>query len=435
MTWCSEGAPGDSSSSADAQQFLIRSAVWWATDPALQHTLAQVHASGERPRCLCVPSGVEMYVAHHQRYLVKRMPDTGHLHHPGCPSWEPAPQSSGLGRLMGEAVRETEPGRVELRVKFPWTRLQGRSVARGGPGDPADVSVPRAHMSLRAVLHLLFERAGFNRWTPAMAGKRTQGVLHKYLMEAAADIVVQGLPLRERLYVPEPFSEPAKADIARRRHEKFAVLQPRDGRRPLALVVGEFKTCEVCEGGDTHGRIWVRHMPDAPLRIDTRSWQRLARAQGEWLEARDADTGQQVRLAIAALVHARRAFTYEIDTASLMLASAHWIPIDGVHELPLIEALVARQRRFVKPLRYDAKSAAAFPNALLLDCGPRPVPLHLTSAFMTPQDRALKDKTIHADGAGAWVWHLGDAMPPLPSVETRPGLRAQAGAGTATAVP
>ncbi len=336
---------------------------------------------------------------------------------------------------MGEAVRETEPGLLELRVQFPWTRLQGRSVARSEPGERADVSVPRPHMSLRAVLHLLFERAGFNRWTPAMAGKRNQGVLHKYLMDAAADIVVQGVPLRERLYVPEPFSEPAKADIARRRHEKFAVLQPRDGRRPLALVVGEFKASETCDGGDTHCRVWVRHLPDTPLRIDTRSWQRLARAQAELLDARDADTGQQVRLAIAALIHARRAFTYEIDTACLMLVSAHWIPIDGVHELPLIEALVAGQRRFVKPLRYDAKSAAPFPNALLLDCGPRPVPLHLTSAFMTPQDRALKDRAIQADGAGAWVWHLGDAMPPLPPVEMRPGLRQQAGAGTATAVP
>ncbi|PZQ01914.1 MAG: hypothetical protein DI587_03600 [Variovorax paradoxus] len=419
----------------EAAHFLIRDRVWYASDSALQTLLALVHASGERPRCLCVPDGVEMYVARHQRYLVKRMPDTGHLHHPGCTSWEPDAQSSGLGRLMGDAVRETEPGRVELRVGFAWSRLPGRAVERGESGDAADVAVPRPRMSLRALLHLLFERAGFNRWTPAMAGKRNQGVLHKYLLEAAADITVQGLPLRERLYVPEPFSEAAKADIARRRHEKLALLQPRDGRTPLALLVGEFKTCQQDGGSDGDGRIWVRHLPDAPLRIDARSWQRVVRAQGEWLDARDADTGHAARVAIAALIHARRAFTYEIDTVSLMLVSTQWIPVDGVHELPLIDALVQQQRRFVKPLRYDAKSAAPFPNALLLDCGTRPIPLHLTHAFMTPQERTLKDTAIQAAGEGTWVWHLGEAMPALPPAHPRPGLRPQAGAGAATAVP
>ena len=34
-------------------------------------------------------------------------------------------------------------------------------------------------MSLRAVVHFLFERVGFNGWYPAMEGKRTQAVMHK----------------------------------------------------------------------------------------------------------------------------------------------------------------------------------------------------------------------------------------------------------------
>ena len=47
-------------------------------------------------------------------------------------------------------------------------------------------------MSLHALMHFLFERAGFNRWSPAMEGKRNQGVLHKYLMNAAEDVMVKG---------------------------------------------------------------------------------------------------------------------------------------------------------------------------------------------------------------------------------------------------
>lgn len=395
----------------DAQRFAIRGKVWDAADPCLQDALAEVHEATERPRCLCVPRGVEMYVARHHRYLVKRMPESGKDHHPSCPSYEPEGALSGLGDLVGEAVLETQPGRVELRVDFPWARVNGRAMARGEARDPGEIAVPRRRMSLRAVLHFLFERAGFNRWTPAMAGRRNQGVLHKYLLEAAQEIEVKGTPLAERLYVPEPFNESAKAEIARRRREKLAVLQPRDGTAPIALVIGEFKGCE---RGDHGCRIWIRHMPDAPLLMDTRSWDRLARAHAALLEARDADSGHRVRLILAALIHARREFTYEIDAATLMLVSEQWIPVEGVHEIPLIGALVERQRRFVKPLRYDAGSSAPFPNALLLDCGAAPVNLHMSSEFLHPKDRALKEKALHAAGTGAWCWRAGDPMPVLP---------------------
>ena len=132
-------------------------------------------------------------------------------------------------------------------------------------------------------------------------------------------------------------------------------------------------------------------------------------------EARGADSGDPVRLIMAALIRSRREYTYEIDAASLMLASAHWIPIEGVHELQLIDTLVAQNRRFVKPLRYDARSAAAFPNALLLDAGP--VPLQVVSAFMDPKERAAKEKATAAAKQDAWVWRTDLPMPSLQRAE------------------
>lgn len=394
------------------QRFAIRGQVWAADDPGLENALAQVHETAERPRCLCIRGGVEMYVARHRRYIVKRMPDTGKAHRPSCPSYEPDEAYSGLGDLLGDAILESQPGHIELRVDFPWARVHGRAIARGETAEPGEISVPRRRMSLRAVTHYLFERAGLNRWTPAMAGRRNQGVLCKYLLEAATEIEVKGASLAERLYVPEPFSENAKAEIAQRRRAKLAILQPHEGHAPLALVIGEFKACERRDHGS---RIWIRHMPDAPLLIETRSWDRMARAYAPLLEACDADTSHRMRLVMSALIHARREFTYEIDAATLMLVSEQWIPVEGVHELPLIGALVAAQRRFLKPLRYDAKSPAGFANVLLLDCGAQPVPLHLVSEFMTAKDRALKDKAVHMDGASAaWLWHAGTPMPQLP---------------------
>jgi hypothetical protein len=399
----------------DTQQLSIRGRILEPDDPSLQDALAAVYETPERPRCMCVPGGVEMYVAFHHRYLAKRMPDSGCRHHPACPSFEPAPQQSGLGELVGDAVVESE-GAVELRVDFAWSRQAGgRAPGRRAEGDPGEVEAPRRRMSLRALTHFLFERAGFNRWSPAMAGKRSQGVLHKYLLRAAEQVTAKGILLGERLYVPEPFNEATHAEAARRRRERLGVLRPHDGVAPLAMVLAEFKAAEPCPGGY---RIWLKHMPDAPLLAGAKTWERIARAYAPALEARDADHGQRVRAVMAALIRARREHTYEIDTATLLLASEQWIPVEGVHELLLLQALVDAGRYFIKPLRYDVRCGAAFANALLLDTGAAALPLHVFSPFMTPREREAKTATLRAAGGG-WTWSSDEPMPPLPPAAPR----------------
>jgi len=395
----------------DGQRFSIAGASYDAQDPRLQEVLARAHDGAERPRCLCVPDGVEMYVARHRVYVVKRMPGTGGQHHAQCPSYEPDAQQSGLGELMGEAIVEKAPGSVELRVDFPWVRMMGRGVAPGEPHDPGEVVAPRRRMSLRALTHFLFERAGFNRWLPAMAGKRNQGVLCKHLLEAAAEMTVKGQPLAQRLYVPEPFSEAAKAAAAQRRRDKLAILRPQDGQSPLAVVLGEFKACEATASGR---RVLIKHMPDAPLLIADKTWERARRTHAAYFEVHDADAGYRPHLVMTALIRAKREHVYEVDALSLMLTSEHWIPVEGAHEIELIQTLVEQQRRFIKPLRYDARSTAGFPNALLVDAGPEPLALHVVSAFADEKERTAKIEAVNRLGPAAWVWWTDQAMPMLP---------------------
>ncbi len=397
------------------QRLSIRGRVFAIDDVALQDTLASVYETPERPRCMCVPGGVEMYVAFHRRYLAKRMPDTGSQHHPSCPSYEPASQQSGLGELVGDAVVESE-GAVELRVDFAWSRQAGGRAPGGhAEANPGEIEAPRRRMSLRALTHFLFERAGFNRWSPAMAGKRSQGVLHKYLLRAAEQVTTKGVALGERLYVPEQFNEATRGEAAQRRRERLGVLRPHDGVEPLAMVLAEFKAAEACPSGY---RIWLKHMPDAPLLAAAKTWERIARAYAPALEARDADHGQRVRAVMAALIRARRELTYEIDTATLLLASEQWIPVEGVHELPLVQALVDAGRHFIKPLRYDARCGATFANALLLDTGAVALPLHVFSPFMNAREREVKAAALRAAGGG-WVWSTDEPMPPLPAAQRR----------------
>jgi len=349
------------------------------------------------------------------RYIVKRMPDSGSRHHPSCPSYEPTPQQSGLGELIGEAVLEAA-GSVELRVDFPWSRqTSGRAAGGRSQSDPGEVKAARRCMSLRALVHFLFERAGFNRWSPAMDGKRTQAVLHKYLMRAAEQVTAKGVVLGERLYVPEPFHEATRVEAAGRRRRRLGVLRPLDGVAPLAMVLAEFKAAEVCPAGY---RVWLKHMPDVPLLASAKTWERITQTYATVLEARDADLGQRVHAVMAALIRGRREHTYEIDTATLVLASEQWIPIEGVHELPLVHALVAARRRFIKPLRYDARHAAAFANALLLDTGSEATGLHVLSPFMPAREREAKADALRR-AVGAWVWSTDEPMPPLPAVHAK----------------
>src|SRR4029077_1211790 len=115
-----------------------------------------------------------------------------------------------------------------------------------------------------------------------------QGVVHKYLLEAAEGVQTKGVTLSERLYVPEPFHEDHKSEIAERRRSKLAVLRSpeNDVQFKMALVLGEYKGEEASLLGR---KVWVKHMPDAPLFIDAKTWERIEKAYGNLLEARFAD--------------------------------------------------------------------------------------------------------------------------------------------------
>jgi hypothetical protein len=395
-------------------RYFVKGRTYASGDPGLQDALARIYGSSERARCMCVPGGVQMYIAKHAEYLVKRMPDSGRQHHPTCPSFEPEPGMSGLGELLGEAIIEHAPDQVEIRTDFPISRMPGKSMPRReAVADPAEVHAPRRRMSLRALLHFLYERAGFNRWYPAMEGRRNQGVLHKYLSEAARGVLLKGAALDERLYVPEPFRAECRDEIGERRRRKLALLlSPEDAVQfKMAIIVGEYSGSEATNFGR---RIIVKHLPDVPLHIESKAWERVERSYGVLLQARDADVARKPRVMMAVLIYAKREHVYQVDTLSMMLTTDQWIPLDGLHELPLIEALQREGRAFMKPLKYDARTSANFANVLLFDCGGSPLPLHVVSPFAEANERAMKERAIVSNCATTWVWHTECEIPALP---------------------
>ena len=399
--------------------YCVRGRLYMAGDAQLQLALARIHESSERPRCMCVQGGVEMYVARHAEFVVKRMPGTGPQHHATCPSFEPEADESGLGELLGEAIVERAPDQVEIRTAFPLARTAGRPMPRGEPADdPPAIHAPRKRMSLRAVLHFLYERAGFNRWYPAMEGRRSQAVIQHHLTAAARGVALKGGTLEQRLYVPEQFRLAEVDQIAQRRRRKLAMLMSpeSDVAFKMAIVIGQLNNVDATACGR---RLTIRHMDDVPLHIDTKAWERAERGYRQILQAMDADVERKPRVVVAALVYAKQEHVYQIDSLTLMLVTDQWIPLDGLYELPLIDALREQGRAFFKPLKFDARTAAGFPNVLLLDAGARPVPMHAVSPFAQVKDRAIKDRAIkdlasRSGGQGPWVWETDKPLPALP---------------------
>ena len=393
----------------DEQRYLINGRIFAAHDPGLQEALARVYGTPARPRCLCIAQGVEMYVSKFSDFVIKRMPETGADHRPTCPSYELPASESGLGEVLGEAIIERGQEGVELRLNFPLTRRIGRSVAIADRKLPAEVTVARKQLSLRGLLHYLWERAGFNRWYPRMQGKRSYWVLRKFLIQASEEVETKGLRLAERVFIPEQFSLDRAAEIARRRDDALAILLSSDAdlHFKMMIAIGELKELRATALGY---ELVLKHLPDCAFFLDHKAGERTKRAFESELLAWSAD---QVKLIAACVFYAKREHLYQIESLTLMMTSAQWIPLDHVYENDVVNKLITEQRAFIKPLRYETKHIGVFPNFQLLDAGAQPVALDIVSAFMIAEERAPKVRAIGERKPKGWAWDTSQkAAPP-----------------------
>ena len=398
-----------------------------ASDPRLQQLLAAAYTRNTPPLCLCRPNGVPMYIARYKEFVVKRLPESGKDHHPKCSSFDQAPAESGLGEILGDAVIERSPDRVEVRLGFSLTRRVGRPFPAEDPHRPkTEVTATRRSIGLRGLVHLLFQRAGLNNWYPRMQGKRSWYVVRRYLHEAAVEIEAKGHRLADLLYLPEPAQPDDVEGIVRRRARAFAkLLAPAEGIQfRLMLVLGELKDFSPTE---IDHRVLLKHMPDCPLYMERKAGDRFKKMfepeYEAWEHQRSAEragdaAATRLRFLFVGLVYAKREGVYVVDTASLQLTSMTWVPLDHPYEQQLVDLLTLQQRRFLKPLRYESRQGASFPNAVLLDAGEHEVALDIVSPFMPEKERIAKEHAIGERSPPGWVWQMqsGEELPVLPAV-------------------
>lgn len=391
--------------------YKIGQKTYSSDDTNLSAALAAVYGSPKRPLCLCKGNGIEMYIAKlGQQYVIKRMPHSGPLHATSCDSYEPPAELSGLGDVMGGAIQtNVEEGTTALKFDFALTKTGARAapVATGAEHD--SVRTDGKKLTLRGTLHYLFDEAGFTRWAPAMAGKRSWYVIRKYLLEAASDKIAKGGPVADMLYIPESFSVEKKDEIARKRTVIFNELSRSTGStRKLKLLVGEVK-----EIGDARfgKKMVIKHLPDAHLMMNDDVYRRLIKRFEHELSLWAEDTTSH--LMVIATFGVNGAGTASLEEASLTLTNENWLPYETKDEKALLETLIAQKRRFVKGLRYNLASTHPLASVVLSDTE-KPVAMYIVPYGASDQYRKqLHDLQENSD-LESWQWDSGTDMPEIP---------------------
>lgn len=380
------------------------------SDDYLQPLLAAAHRTrSPRPRCLCSASetgGVDMYVARvGARYVLKRMPGTGPHHAPNCSSYAPPAELTGLAPLLGTAIREQpDTGLTRLTLSFPLTRHPTRAPASSrSAAAEADELVDATKLTLRALLHLLWEDAGFVRWVPAMAGRRNWPAIRRHVYLAAEAKTTKTNDLAELLWLPEPFTVADKTDIAIRRVARFAPFVSTSTKHRLMLGLGEVKDLTPARFG--RHKLIIKHAPDCPFITEAHTVQGLRHSFATELALRQAlpDT----KLIALLTFGVTGAGVAVVDRIALMSVSVDWIPFESVFEHTLLTGLIAHRRRFTKTLRYNQPPTTPLASLILTDTEP-PTACYLTSATTSgpppPADPGLPVRQ--------WIWNTSvDAMP------------------------
>ncbi|MBY3101294.1 DUF1173 domain-containing protein [Rhizobium laguerreae] len=396
------------------RRFLLNGVVCQEDDDAFDDLLSRAYRAKVRPHCLCCDPPVPMYIAHiGDQLIVKRMPLSGGIHGPGCPSYEPPYELSGLGPLMGSAIKlDTSAGTASLRLNFSLSKLGTTSKSGETSEAPDSVRADGKKLSLRALLHLLWHESGLTEWTARWTGKRHWWQVYHHLSEAAELMEVRGERLTDRLFIPEPFRTDDKATIEQRRAQRLADLfQASNGSKKLMVLIGEIKDFSDARNGR---QVVIKHMPGFRLFLDDPAWRLLRRRfETELMLWQASDTPHL--MAIMTIGGSPAGIT-TIHEIALMVVTEQWLPIENAFEQRLVERIARSPAKSVKGLRFNLARSQPLANATLLEASPLPCALYIVPPDAGEEFEAALNVMIDArPDLASWIWRVSDGeMPSLP---------------------
>jgi hypothetical protein len=379
-----------------------------------QQLLKEFYERKRRPLCLCTDPGIELYIAKvNDSYILKRMPKTGGLHSPVCMSFEPPEELSGLGEVQGQAIQENlEDGTTNLKLDFSLTKIPGKAPPAPSGADSDSVRTDGKKLTLRGLLHYLFEEARLNYWNTEIP-RRNWFNVRKALLNACDSKIAKRASLTDNLYIPELFDDKKTREITARRNEKLAHMNTGKSQS-LMILIGIVK--EISEARYDYKMV-VKHCPDFHFMMNKDLHKRIYKRFQEDLELWGINETSQL-ITISTFTKGTSGVA-NLEEVSLMVVNEQWIPYENIYEYQLISEMIAEKRPFIKGLRYNLDRKKPLSSLVDLNTLPEPTAMYIIPPAQSHTYKESVDNLIQQSDYLGWIWEAEMAMPELPTHKTQ----------------
>jgi hypothetical protein len=389
-----------------------------SNSPLFQAALESAYKNRVRPLCLCAEPPLPMYIAHLETgYVIKRMPDTGASHGPGCDSYEAPPGLSGRGEVDGQAIEQTDEGSVNLKLAF--------SLRHNNPAEMENESTQKTtaktagtRLTLRGLLHYLWDESRLSHWQPEMQGERSWFAVRTALVEAIESKETKSASLKDILYIPEVYDREKSTDIACRRIRALSpIMGPGKSGKKLMLVVGEMDRISPATFGYA---LKLKHLPDFPLVMDADLNKNFEKVF-DVISTLWAYTPDSHLIVIATFVIDDKGLP-SVEEMCVMLTSPEWLPIDNQFEQLLVKTLVTQKRSFQKQLRYNLPPDKPIATAVLTDCDNAPLAMYIDVDDLASRwaSTVAINEVVKNNSIETWMWTPKEGI--LPDIPPKKGM-------------
>lgn len=373
-----------------------------------QDRLAEAHSRKQKAHCLC-RKGEELplYIARrYDKWVLARWPGSGADHATSCDHFDAPDTLTGLGQVRGSAVIDDEDsGETALKVGFPLSRGAARAAPGALTNDKPVIKSTGQKLSMRGLLHYLWDRAELTHWHPKMASKRNWFVARRALLEAAALCSVKQQPLTGALFIPETYrsDEDVRGWAARKR---AALARVKASAENMMILIGEVK--DIRED-DHQKRIFVRHNGEESFDMDVEMSRRFDKRFTEEISLwrRPNNDGH---LIVAGSFCRRRSGLFDLVEVTVMPVTAQWLPYESVEEEQLVREAALLKRRFVKGMRVNLERDVPIASLVLKDTGDVATAVYLHDPEEHVGDPLAARMGLY--GIDHAIWIRGEALPP-----------------------
>ena len=371
-----------------------------------QGVLAKAYSAKAQVHCECrAGQDLQVYISHRQdRYVLSRWPGTGARHTTSCDHYDAPDYLNGMGQVRGRAVVDDEDsGEISLKLSFALSRGPARAASAALTNDKPTVKSTGQKLSVRGLLHVLWDRAELTHWHPNMAGRRSWYVVRRELLAAAASCKVKQEALEHALFVPEKFRLEEKEEQRARRRTALDKVYRSQGE--MMVLVGEIKEIVPTHGAE---RIVLLHVGDMPFIMDQDMARRFHKRFAGELALWQAQDGNG-HLILAGSFARRKEGTFDLIEVALMPVTGEWLPYETSDERYLIAKAIAEQRRFVKGMRVNLDAETPIASLVLKDTGEKASAVHIHDR--DDEVGEMLKVLLSNEGVAHSFWKEGEPLP------------------------